>query len=278
MFSITSLNLPTGYQASIFGGHAGSYAGSIPVGTRMGPEGSVYFVAVNGLGTFFLEDVGQQPTGWGVRVNGGQNIWTYPGEGAAVISVSQDGGVQITGGTGPVADHLITNMGDCGVLTQRIITVVQDAPNIAAAWNGGNAMEVLFSIGLPRTCMINMQPNCCQQYAAIMQAINFSQPGLKLGDGQLGGWFGCALCKAFYTAMFAALFVMFIAIISSTGGGAAAIAALEEEEGVVAIARITGISIGRVIQLALQAFAAGGVASFLGDFVELICHEGGYCS
>ncbi|HLJ64513.1 MAG TPA: hypothetical protein VKT70_10430, partial [Stellaceae bacterium] len=79
------------------------------------------------------------------------------------------------------------------------------------------------------------------------------------------------------TGLIAALTVAVVAVIVATGGGGAALGPLEAAGSIEAIAVATGIGVSRVATLALAAFAVGGVGSFVGSFVELLCKEGGYC-
>jgi hypothetical protein len=152
-----------------------------------------------------------------------------------------------------------------------------------SAWNQ-DAMSVLHTFGFPRTCMYNMDPACCAQYVAVVKSLQLQASrtlaAAELSEAALlGGWWSCALCKAGEVGIIAANVALIGAIIVATGGtGAPVVAALEESASVVAIAAATGVSVARVAQLAAAVFATSGFSSFVGDFAEALCREGGFCS
>jgi hypothetical protein len=84
------------------------------------------------------------------------------------VAVGIDGTVTINGGNGAVSSTLVSGMAQCGQLTKRIVQMVQNALNIARAWNS-NAIQVMYDVGFPRTCMMNMDPQCSTQFMGVMQ-------------------------------------------------------------------------------------------------------------
>lgn len=284
MFHINSITVPPGYSSAIFGGSGGNFGPRSPR-DRFGPEGSVYFISAPGLGSLYIEDIGAVGDGWGVRVNGRDDlVWTYVGEGQGAISIDINGNFTITGGTNSVSATLVVNMADSGPLTARIFQMVQASASLRSAWNT-DAMQVLYQVGLPRTCMHNMDPNCCAQYMAQMRSIQFPASAAGLAavtdstDPEFTGWFACALCQAGLAGVVAAAFVAFVGILTSSVAAAAApLQAVQEATTLSTIVNATGISAGRLIQLAASAFVGAGVVSFVGNLIELICEEIGACS
>ncbi|HLJ64181.1 MAG TPA: hypothetical protein VKT70_08755, partial [Stellaceae bacterium] len=171
-----SVSVPSGYTSSIYGGAGGS-AGPISPG---GNFSGVTFVAVPGLGTLFVEDIGWNNGAWAVRINGSSNIWRYQGFGQTNIAIDISGSFTVAG---TIASRLITNMADTGPLMKSMLTLVQATPALQTAWNA-DAMQTLYTMGYPRTCMYNVDPSCCQQFIAIMQSIQIGSHGQVYHDAK----------------------------------------------------------------------------------------------
>lgn len=141
MFHLNSITVPSGHTATMLGGSNTDVAVRAP-GDRLGPQGSAYFIAVSGLGTMYLEDVGGVSGGWGVRVNGASMIWSYGGEGEGAITVDASGNVMLSGGNGPLFTRLNPTwfgQASWSGFSQEAPAITLDQAQAAFDGNGGAA-------------------------------------------------------------------------------------------------------------------------------------------
>ncbi|KIJ35643.1 hypothetical protein M422DRAFT_32564 [Sphaerobolus stellatus SS14] len=108
MWNIVSISVDSGSHSSVlFGGQPGKEIVS-PTGA-LGPEGSVYILALPGLGYMKLTDVGGSVSGpgdWSVQVSGSSTNWFYRGGGQASISINSSGQYTISGGANTISGKL----------------------------------------------------------------------------------------------------------------------------------------------------------------------------
>jgi hypothetical protein len=281
MFYINAINEPPGYGRAIYGGY-GADVGSRYLGDRLGPQGAVYFVSVPGLGTLSLEDVGLLSNGnYGVRVNGGP-IWEYRGGGQGSIDIGIDGKVALYGDISTVNTVLVTEMLDVGPISQLMVIMAQRSPALTASWNA-NAMQTLYAMGYPRTCMYNMDSECCRQVEAFMQSIVLSTQAHEAVDidlylsQELGLWWTCILCQARYFATIAVVFVPVISILTLFGVTEATVALLAELQVVIIAAAALDLAAWDLAATIAAVFSLTGIFCFIEYSVSKICVQKGRC-
>jgi hypothetical protein len=279
MFYINAINEPPGYGRAIYGGY-GADVGSRYLGDRLGPQGAVYFVSIPGLGTLSLEDVGLLSDGnYGVRVNGGP-IWEYRGGGQGSIDIGIDGKVALYGDISTVNTVLVTEMFDVGPLSQHMLTMAQKSPALTAAWNQ-NAMQTLYMMGYPRTCMYNMDPDCCRQVEAFMQSIVLSTEAHEAADidlylsQELGETWECKLCKMGVIAVVGALYV--VVACYYTIAITEILAAMSERAVVIRAAALLETNAVFLSKVIWESAASYGLKNFAFWSASAICVELGGC-
>jgi len=109
MFNISHISVDGGTRSSVF---FGGPSGKEVVGPTndLGPSGSVYVLAVPGLGYIKFTDVGNSVAGpgdWSVRVSGSSaGNWFYGGAGVANVAITTGGQYTISGGANTITGKL----------------------------------------------------------------------------------------------------------------------------------------------------------------------------
>lgn len=275
MWHVKSVTVSTGEQAAIWGG-LGTDVASRALGDRLGPEGSQYVLNIPHLGSIVLEDMGPNPTEWGIKVNG-EKTYIYHGEGQINISVGSNRMATLSGGEGTLEMPLLATMDSTGIVTQTIFKLVNGAPSLHGEWNN-DPMALLRKAGFPDTAMLNLRqsfgtaPDCCQQFETWLKTIQFT------GVGELEAMgFGCSLCKIGMSGLAAAAVVAILAVCISNPQIEAAMLALEESTTIQRIASLVGKSTSEVARVAGTAGLSVAGAQALGEFAEGLCVLIGAC-
>jgi hypothetical protein len=216
LLSIDSFDSP-GFTGNIFGGHSGTdNVGTYAIGEYIGdyvsfPDGYVYFLKVNGLGsvslTFNKNNVYCNGTSAGLSCSSGDKLSISVNDGKLKLSISKSS----------VEIPLTTSMMDSGPLLMLMGDMVNGSLTLQKSWSN-SAINTICTMGFPDCLMTNLAsqckhsftPDCCQQFIDVLQGINFSQPSLGRSDDLLvtSSPGACIVCTLGVTAVIAALSVL----------------------------------------------------------------------
>lgn len=298
MWHINSISVQTGAQTQIFGG-SGNTMHVCALGERLGPQGAMYVISVAGVGAISLQDVGAigGPGAWAIRVNNSDTYVYYNGEGQLTLSITEAGQVTINGGVNVVTTQLLMSMQDVNNLIPFMFTMVAQSTALQQQWKN-NAMQTLYMMGLPETCMLNMDTRCCMQLMDFLQSVTFpsgfllapehalvsaeavasrSFDRLAATHEALGGWWGCTLCQVGLAAATAAIVAITLVVIGVAAPEAGLVAALAATGPVTWLAGVLGVSAVTIAQISITA-AIAGAAKLVDRIVEGLCQAMGACS
>jgi hypothetical protein len=297
MWHINEIHVADGSNAQIFGGYEADMQ-IRSLGARLGPEGSMYVVSIQGVGALTLTDVGNNggPGAGAVQINNSQDYWYYDGEGEVVLNVDSNGVVTFSGGVETATANLLVSMTDMNILTPYMFAMVAQSPTLITQWQQG-AIETLDQMGFPQSSMINMDGDCCVQFMKFLESITFPK-GFQLSaqdakrsleahrthdygamiaaNPALGGWWACTWCQvgvAAGVALLVAIVLIAIAVAAPEAALAGAIAAAPTSATIAAACGLTAAQVGT----AVAAAAGAGVTLLVDRAVEGLCELAGAC-